>query len=304
MTGSLHIQTMRCLSQLQPPGAMEKLPLPQGRQHWPGAVALGLLGAATGAGYHHPELELVQLNLFSFTAFERAALWIPQVSLALDVKGIAWLVKKKEEYQTVGLKHGSDRLAQGHLLSQNWTAISAEEFGFSAGPEAYWKILWKKISKLPLSSEPCVGLQLVERKQQWFGGGWGELMEDRRSGAQGCLLWPGLSEAGPSALLGGGLAWNRSPMPWTHTQWHSAAGRWHCQAMTVWSRVEKLCCRGGALSPPSCGWVQWATTENKDLLAWLVPHDCWDRGKVLHWLAALYIHCLGSHLLRKDPVSP
>lgn len=27
-------------------------------------------------------------------------------------------------------------------------------------------------------------------------------MEDRRSGAQGCLLWTGLSEAGPSALQG------------------------------------------------------------------------------------------------------
>lgn len=27
-------------------------------------------------------------------------------------------------------------------------------------------------------------------------------MEDRRSGTGGCLLWPGLSEVGPSALLG------------------------------------------------------------------------------------------------------
>lgn len=41
-------------------------------------------------------------------------------------------------------------LARGHLLSQNWGVLSAEEFGFSAGPEACWKVLWKGISKLPL----------------------------------------------------------------------------------------------------------------------------------------------------------
>lgn len=40
----------------------------------------------------------------------------------------------------MGLKHGSDMFAHGHLLSQNWGAISAEVFGFSAGPEA-WKVL-------------------------------------------------------------------------------------------------------------------------------------------------------------------
>lgn len=50
----------------------------------------------------------------------------------------------------MGLKHGSDTLAHGHLLSQNLGALSAEEFGFSAGPEACWKVLWKKISRLPL----------------------------------------------------------------------------------------------------------------------------------------------------------
>lgn len=49
----------------------------------------------------------------------------------------------------MGLKHGSDTLEQGHLLSQNWGALSAEEFGFSAGPEACWKVLWKRTSKLP-----------------------------------------------------------------------------------------------------------------------------------------------------------
>lgn len=41
-------------------------------------------------------------------------------------------------------------LAHGHLLSQSWGALSAEEFGFSAGPETCWKVLWKRISRLPL----------------------------------------------------------------------------------------------------------------------------------------------------------
>ena len=72
MTGSLRIRTTRCLCQPQLPGAMggaaasgkaaqgHGVPgagattLPQERQCYPCAVAVGLLGAAAGAGYLHP----------------------------------------------------------------------------------------------------------------------------------------------------------------------------------------------------------------------------------------------------------
>lgn len=78
MTGSLRIQATRCLSQPQPPGAMggawasgkaaqgRSVPgagattLPQERQQRLCAVAVGLLGAATGGGYLHPSSGLAQ----------------------------------------------------------------------------------------------------------------------------------------------------------------------------------------------------------------------------------------------------
>lgn len=95
---------------------------------------------------------------------------------------------------------GSDMLAHGQLLSQKWGSPSAEEFGFSAGPEA-WKVLWKKVSKLPLFIRALFGAAAGGVEGAVIGGDWGELMEDRRSVTRDCLLWPGMSEAGPSALL-------------------------------------------------------------------------------------------------------
>lgn len=66
MTGSLHIQTTQCLSQLQPPGAMgEAWAVSPGKVALTSCCGFGLLGAATGARYHHSSpSELVQLHCF------------------------------------------------------------------------------------------------------------------------------------------------------------------------------------------------------------------------------------------------
>lgn len=423
---------------------------PQGRQPWPSAVALGLLGAATVAGYHHPSAsELVQLHCF----WESSLMSSPELTgsrpwgyfLACEGKGGRNL-KLWDWSMAVTCLHVvicSHRTGEPFQL-RSLALLQGLRLG---------KFYGRRYQSFPFSSEPCVGLQLegavIWRWLGWVDGRqeiWGRLSPVAR------LVWSWSLSAAGEALHETG-----APCP-GHTQ-HSAAGRGHCQAMTLmwvlaegravqhglygwirgarleqaalpgftpgltclarwvvgaglwtqdlsgwlhkavvliyphplgtshsgrvsllptprcvwlilslhwrdqfscrckppsagywdlqssspeqlllpdpvdlpaspsiavaqvmaaessyslncgtgswfpWSRVEKLCWRDWALSPPSCGWAGWAAAENKDLLAWLLPRVCWDRTES-PWLAALYIHCLGSHLLHKDPVSP